>query len=59
MSWPDGEPVTPWADPWHDVMGDIRRVMSGPMTGNPLLDEAAGRQREFWLTDAGGEEDDG
>jgi hypothetical protein len=21
--WPDGEPVTPWADPWHDVLGDI------------------------------------
>jgi hypothetical protein len=25
--WPDGEPVTPWADPWHDVMGDIRQFM--------------------------------
>lgn len=22
--WPDGEPVTPWADPWHDVAGDVR-----------------------------------
>jgi hypothetical protein len=22
--WPDGQPVTPWADPWHDVLGDIR-----------------------------------
>jgi hypothetical protein len=23
--WPDGEPVTPWADPWHDVIEDIRQ----------------------------------
>jgi hypothetical protein len=23
--WPDGQPVTPWADPWHDVAGDLRR----------------------------------
>lgn len=22
--WPDGKPVTPWADPWHDVAGDLR-----------------------------------
>jgi hypothetical protein len=21
--WPDGQPVTPWADPWHDIAGDI------------------------------------
>jgi hypothetical protein len=25
-AWPDGERVTPWADPWHDIMGDIRRL---------------------------------
>lgn len=25
--WPDGKPVTPWADPWHDVAGDIRSVL--------------------------------
>jgi hypothetical protein len=24
--WPDGQPVTPWADPWHDVAGDIRSL---------------------------------
>jgi hypothetical protein len=24
--WPDGQPVTPWADPWHDVMADLRAV---------------------------------
>jgi len=23
--WPDGEPITPWSDPWHDVLGDIRQ----------------------------------
>lgn len=22
--WPDGQPVTPWADPWHDVAKDVR-----------------------------------
>lgn len=27
MYWPDGEPVTPWADPWHDVLADIRALM--------------------------------
>lgn len=26
--WPDGRPVTPWADPWHDVAGDLRVVSS-------------------------------
>jgi hypothetical protein len=25
-AWPDGKPVTPWADPWHDIMGDLRAV---------------------------------
>lgn len=25
-TWPDGNPVTPWADPWHDVMADIREA---------------------------------
>jgi hypothetical protein len=25
--WPDGQPVTPWADPWHDIAGDIRDQM--------------------------------
>jgi hypothetical protein len=25
LHWPDGEPVTPWADPWHDVIGDVRK----------------------------------
>lgn len=25
-TWPDGQPVTPWADPWHDVMADLRAV---------------------------------
>jgi hypothetical protein len=24
--WPDGQLVTPWADPWHDVAGDVRDV---------------------------------
>jgi hypothetical protein len=23
LRWPDGEPVMPWADPWHDILGDI------------------------------------
>jgi hypothetical protein len=23
QQWPDGRPVTPWADPWHDIAGDI------------------------------------
>jgi hypothetical protein len=27
QEWPDGTPVTPWADPWHDVAGDVRDVM--------------------------------
>lgn len=22
-AWPDGQPVTSWADPWHDIGGDI------------------------------------
>lgn len=22
-NWPDGQPVTPWADPWHDIAGDL------------------------------------
>jgi hypothetical protein len=26
--WPDGAPVTPWADPWHDVAADIRQTMA-------------------------------
>lgn len=25
-TWPDGTPVTPWADPWHDVAGDLRAI---------------------------------
>lgn len=25
--WPEGQPVTPWADPWHDVAGDVRDAM--------------------------------
>ena len=28
--WPDGKPVTPWADPWHDVAGDIRSLFGQP-----------------------------
>ncbi len=24
--WPDGQPVTPWADPWHDVAADLREI---------------------------------
>lgn len=28
--WPDGQPVTPWADPWHDVLVDTQEVMSWP-----------------------------
>jgi hypothetical protein len=24
--WPDGKPVTPWADPWHDVAADLRAL---------------------------------
>jgi hypothetical protein len=24
--WPDGSPVTPWADPWHDVGADLREA---------------------------------
>jgi hypothetical protein len=28
--WPDGRPVTPWADPWHDVIGDVRAAASQP-----------------------------
>lgn len=27
LLWPDGQPVTPWADPWHDVAGDMREAM--------------------------------
>lgn len=34
-SWPDGEPVTPWADPWHDFAGDVREVMDSIFA--PLL----------------------
>jgi hypothetical protein len=26
QTWPDGQPVTPWADPWHDVAADVRDV---------------------------------
>jgi hypothetical protein len=25
FKWPDGEPVTPWADPWHDILGDVQQ----------------------------------
>ena len=28
--WPDGQPVTPWADPWHDVAADIRALLGEP-----------------------------
>jgi len=26
QAWPDGQPVTPWADPWHDILGDLRQA---------------------------------
>lgn len=47
--WPDGKPVTPWADPWHDVLADIRKTMEGPPTGNPLLDDYAEQMRQRWV----------
>lgn len=24
VNWPDYDPVTPWADPWHDIAADLR-----------------------------------
>lgn len=33
--WPDGEPVTPWADPWHDIAGDMRDFMRAAFNGSP------------------------
>lgn len=27
--WPDGEAITPWADPWHNIAGDVRAMMHG------------------------------
>lgn len=48
--WPDGEPVTPWADPWHDVMADLRAVGSFI---RPLPPEEAERQRRLYSGEAG------
>ncbi len=28
VTWPDGQPITPWADPWHDIAADIREAMA-------------------------------
>lgn len=27
--WPDGDPITPWADPWHDIAADVRAMKHG------------------------------
>lgn len=32
--WPDGKPVTPWADPWHDVAGDLRDALAALREGD-------------------------
>jgi hypothetical protein len=42
-NWPDGQPVTPWADPWHDVAGDLRAL--GSFTRPLSPEERAERER--------------
>jgi hypothetical protein len=45
--WPDGQPVTPWADPWHDIAGDIRSLCILDSFTLPLPTEHS-RERERW-----------
>lgn len=40
MTWPDGTPVTPWADPWHDIAADIRAAMRSAFNGSPYAKPA-------------------
>lgn len=54
-SWPDGKPVTPWADPWHDILGDIRALHDSsqaayrPPPGRWVGYCAPGRTALAWL----------
>ena len=45
--WPDGQPVTPWADPWHDVAGDIAALRALESFTIPLPTTHS-HERERW-----------
>jgi hypothetical protein len=45
-TWPDGQPVTPWADPWHDVARDIRDLYILESFTVPLPAELPSQRRE-------------
>jgi hypothetical protein len=53
--WPDGEPVTPWADPWHDVLGDIqafkRVAEQNPRASYSEIDEILKAEQEAEMSD--------
>lgn len=45
-AWPDGQPVTPWADPWHDIGGDIASLYILESFTVPLPTELPSVRRE-------------
>lgn len=42
--WPDGTPVTPWADPWRDIAADLRDALDQRQA--PLIPQA---KPETWI----------
>lgn len=36
LAWPDGKPVTSWADPWGSAVEDVRDAMTRAASGEPL-----------------------
>ena len=45
--WPDGQPVTPWADPWHDIGGDIASLYILESVILPLPAELPSQRKEI------------
>lgn len=53
--WPDGQPVTPWADPWHDIGGDIASLylLQGSLVQMPTELPSQRRERERVYRESG------
>lgn len=53
--WPDGQPVTPWADPWHDVAGDIASlyILESFTAPLPTMLPSERREREQMYRESG------